>query len=212
MRRRYSSGGQVQLTRHAAIDFIVAQLAEEAARQAIPLSEIEREVLHFSESSQTPAKMIELMETFDRDYDQATYERKIVRLLKGAYKHTRSSRKDEWIAAIRRLEDVDVYLGVMVNQTGLFRPAGDVWRLFGTAFGLIGLIVVFLFFVEPVLGRYLTPEQQGFYAWLSAVVAGSLYTVARWIFGATAVDHVIDRLIDAITFRPLRETRRKSDR
>jgi hypothetical protein len=100
------------MTRHAAIGFIVDQIIEEAALRGVSLSDVEREMLYFSESAHMPARMIEAAEAFERDYDDASYERKIVDLLRGAYKRTRSTHADAWQPAVRRVNQSDIYLGV----------------------------------------------------------------------------------------------------
>ena len=61
------------------------------------LSDVERQMLYFSESPRMSAKMIEVAETFERDYDDADYERKIVDLLRVYYAiHHRSHSINEW--------------------------------------------------------------------------------------------------------------------
>lgn len=189
------------MTKRGAVDFVVAQIIDEASRCGIDLSDTEREVLCFSEGPRTPHRMIEVMEAFERDCDEGQYERKIAGLLRSAHERTRSNQKGDWQAAIERIRDTDVYVGVMMDQAGLLRPPGDWWRVLAAGASILVLIVGLGVFIEPTLNRHLSSEEQGLYLWLSLVAAGCLYTIARWIFGAAAVDRFTASIIDTVTFR-----------
>jgi hypothetical protein len=182
---------------------VIDQLSDEAARQGTPLSDVERAVLVFHESPHMPREMRDVMETFEREYDEQEYERRIVALLRDAYKRTRSSEKKRWAAALRELRDSDVYLGVMVDVAAL-RPPGDLWRLFGLGCLLMVLGVGAAFLADPldsVVERHVTREHLALYVWLFLLASAGLFTVARWIFGASAVDDQLDRAIDFVSFR-----------
>jgi hypothetical protein len=62
-------------------EFIVSRITTEAQRQGVPLSEIERKMLYFSETEWTLPDMAEVNDAFDREYDQAAYERKIGKII-----------------------------------------------------------------------------------------------------------------------------------
>jgi hypothetical protein len=188
------------VTTHAAVDFVVAQLVDEAARRGITLSDVERQVLYFTESEHTPRRMIELMEAFERDYDEAAYERKIADLLRGAYKHTRSNQKEAWASALHRIRNSDVYLGVMLDQADLLRPPGDIWRLFATGILVSALGMGSLLVTAWLFGRTGRSDDSAFYLWFTTLCGAVGYTVARWIFGADAVDRFVDRVITLVTF------------
>lgn len=47
------------VTTHGAVDFIVEHIVDEAARQGIALTDVERRVLYFAESRETPSEMLE---------------------------------------------------------------------------------------------------------------------------------------------------------
>ena len=61
-------------------EFLISELVAEAQRENVPLSEVERKMLYFTESGWTLPDMMKVSEDFDRDYDQAEYERKIAKL------------------------------------------------------------------------------------------------------------------------------------
>lgn len=196
----------VDVTTHAAVDFIVAQIVDEAARRAITVSDVERKVLYFAESADTPRSMVELMEAFERDYDESEYEQKISDLLRSAHKRTRSSDKDAWAAALKRLRHSDVYLGVMLDRTGLLRPPGDTWRLLASGTLVLAAFMGFLFGLDWLLGHP-TKDEAAFYAWAAALAVGVGYTIARWILGAEVVDSFIDKVISLITFGVVKDPR-----
>jgi hypothetical protein len=56
-----------------ALDFIASQIADQAQRDGVPLSEVERKMLYFSETASTLPDILEVSDEFDRDYDQAVY-------------------------------------------------------------------------------------------------------------------------------------------
>ena len=58
-------------TPREAKEFLVSRIVAEAQREGVPLSEIERKMLYFSETGWTLPDMMEVDEAFDRDYDAA---------------------------------------------------------------------------------------------------------------------------------------------
>jgi len=55
-------------------------IAAEAEREGVPLSDVERKMLYFSETGWTLPDMREVNEEFERDYDESEYEQKIATL------------------------------------------------------------------------------------------------------------------------------------
>ncbi len=95
-------------------EYLIGQILEEASREGIELSEIERKMLYFSETHWTLPDIDEVNESFDRDYDQKRYEKKIAELARGARKN-RSTDSNAWSDAIRLLRSEDHYLLVMID-------------------------------------------------------------------------------------------------
>jgi len=60
--------------------YLVERIVEEARREDVPLSEIETKMLYFSETAWTLPDILEVNETFEREYDEVEYEQKV-----GAY-------------------------------------------------------------------------------------------------------------------------------
>jgi hypothetical protein len=55
-------------------EFLISRIVEEAQRENIPLSEIERKMLYFTESGWTLPDIMKVNDDFDREYDQDEYE------------------------------------------------------------------------------------------------------------------------------------------
>src|SRR5271155_5603334 len=105
-------------------EFLICQLVAEAQSENVPLSEVERKMLYFTESGWTLPDMMKVSEDFDRDYDQAKYEQKIAKLVTQADRRIRKGSRDDyerWWAAIRFLQQEDHYMTVMIRLAGL-RP------------------------------------------------------------------------------------------
>ena len=103
-------------------EFLISQIVEEAQRENIPLSEVERKMLYFTESGWTLPDIMKVNEEFDREYDQDEYEHKIAKLVTKADKRIRKGVRDDydkWWAAIRFLEREDHYILVMIRLAGL---------------------------------------------------------------------------------------------
>src|ERR1700685_3367772 len=88
-------------------EFLVSELVAEADREGVPLSEIERKMLYFSETGWTLPDIMQVNEEFDSKYNQKSYETKIERLVRHAAKRLRNenpARLQSWAAAIRLLK------------------------------------------------------------------------------------------------------------
>jgi hypothetical protein len=186
-------------------EFLVSRIVEEAQRDNVVLTETERKMLYFSETSWTPRDTNSVSEEFDRSYDQAQYEKKIARLVRSAYRHARQGRDeyDSWWAAIRFLGRQDHYILVMIRQAGL-RPRGDRLMLWGTGV-LVAAVLVFLVFLSIFLqgkygidiGRYIPRRGD-----LAVLVCGTLiclfvgYQILRLLVGAKKADDFVSSVLD----------------
>ena len=102
--------------------FLVAKLLEQAALDGVPISDTEKRMFLFSETSQDPPDF-EAAEKFDEEYDDEEYETKITQLLKRAFARDKQTKdaKDSWKKHLAALEDEDFYGLVMVDQAGISR-------------------------------------------------------------------------------------------
>jgi hypothetical protein len=99
-------------------EYLAGKIVEEAKRQGVALSEVERKMLYFSETDWTLPDMMAVSEEFDRDYDQDEYEAKIAGLVRGieARDETRSEQeKEDWYEAVLKLCDGDHYLLTLID-------------------------------------------------------------------------------------------------
>lgn len=148
-------------TVRAAKDYLASRIIEEAEREGIQLSEIERKMLYFSETDWTLPDMEEVSAEFDRNYDQDEYEQKISGLIRGfkAGDEARSQQEiEDWDNAVEMISSEDHYLLVLIvgaSAGGAVRaqldrlepwlpvldgpserPAGDLKRLVLVSLGL----------------------------------------------------------------------------
>jgi hypothetical protein len=185
-------------------EFLVSRVIAEAQRENVPLSEIERKMLYFSESGWTLADITEVYEEFDREYDQDRYEKKIAGLIRKADKHARKESRDEydaWWAAIRFLKTEDHYISVMIGIAGL-RPAGDQLKLLGAGLGIVTcfLLAEFLsvrFKVEA--SRYLSSRGVLTFYFLEAAVGVAIaFLLFRLIYGRRKTNAVASKIVQKL--------------
>jgi hypothetical protein len=120
-------------------EFLISRIADQAQRDGVPLSEIERKELYFSESGWTLPDIMNVNEAFERDYDQDSYEKKIKKLVREARSRAHKEAPEEskaWSDAIRILS---VMLG---HPTVPRRPFVDLIRAVGTGLALSAIFAV----------------------------------------------------------------------
>ena len=160
-------------------EYLVSQIVEEAQRQGVSLSEIERKELYFSETGWTLPDIMEMNDEFDRQFDSDKYEKKVASLIRSARRRTRDESPEEsaaWTDAIKALGKEDHYILVMLTQAGapVGRPILDRLRLIATALAIVGIA----FAVGIISARYdidLTkyfPSKVEIGALMAAVLAG----------------------------------------
>jgi len=127
-----------------AIQFLATKIIEQARRDGVPLSDVECNMLCFSESSSTLPGTAELNDQFERNYDQAEYEKKVsglIRKVRAAERHDRLATQ-AWNDAVRSLRAEDYYLLVMIDQDyKRERPRGDLIKLIATAILIVSIAV-----------------------------------------------------------------------
>jgi len=184
-------------------EFLVAKIVEEASREGVSLSEIERKMLYFTETAWTLPDIMQVNAEFDRDYDQNEYEKKIAHLIKNAGERAEASSKEEYErfwSAIRRLKKEDHYILVMVNRSGL-HPPGDFRRLWsaGLIIVLVFTLVIFVSIKSGIdLDKFLSRGGLGLLAWGVAACAAIVYVILRWTLGAKRTDALAARLVERI--------------
>jgi hypothetical protein len=122
-------------------DFLVAQVAEQAAIEGVPLADLEKRMMYFTESD--PASCpdpLALNDEFEAQFEMSEYEAKISELLDHARERSRKedpARTRHWDDAVAELEKGDHYilvlLGVSGGLAGAERPKHDFLKLILTA-------------------------------------------------------------------------------
>lgn len=151
-------------------DFLANRIAAEAMREGVPLSDVERKMLYFSETGWTLPDIPEVNAEFERDYDQNKYEQKIAGLARRveSRNHAESPEEQEgWNDAVLKLSEEDHYLTVlitMVNEPTVvkhgfiptldvpdIRPAHDRLKLWVTALVVVtGLLAGALIYARII--------------------------------------------------------------
>lgn len=138
-------------TARDAKEFLINRIVAEAELEGVSLSEVERKMLYFSETAWTLPDIKGVNEAFERDYDQAEYERKIAKLVSSACaKDSDEDRNDSngWSEATRMLRKEDHYLLVLIAGAGeSVRPRNDFKKLFVIALAAAFVMVAIYFFV-----------------------------------------------------------------
>jgi hypothetical protein len=99
-------------------EFLVSRIVEEASRQQVRLSELERKMLYFSEGYPTLPDMMEVNEQFDAQYDSEKYEEKIRGLSKSAIQRDQKESPQMvllWQEAVKVLNKEDHYILLMLD-------------------------------------------------------------------------------------------------
>jgi hypothetical protein len=122
-------------------DFLVQQIAEQAALDNVSHSELEKKMMYFVENDPTScANPLELNHEFEARYHTTEYEGKIAGLLHGAYKRLTAEDPQKvrnWDEAFRTLYTGDHYLPVMWDMPPTKNRRTDLFVMV-----VIGLLVV----------------------------------------------------------------------
>ena len=126
-------------------DFLVEQATKQAALDNLPLSDLEKKMMYFTESDPVScADPLELNDAFEAQYDTAEYEAKMSRLLQHAYdrlKVENSDSKRVWDHSVRDLRKGDHYVLVLLDlEPTSEHPTRDSFKLVGT-----GLLIALSF-------------------------------------------------------------------
>jgi len=123
----------------------------EAELERVPLSDVEKKMLHFTEVHPSLPDIYDVYAEFERDYNSDEYERKVAELLKNARDNDRKQSADAeqpWKDALNALRAEDHYILVMTGQAFGFgsESRGSRFRDF-LIYISIGVGVVLLLFL-----------------------------------------------------------------
>ena len=180
-------------------DFLVAQTAEQAALEGVPLPDLEKRMMYFTESGYVPEDPIKLNEEFEAEYDSDEYEAKISRLLHHAYqrlpKENDAVRKN-WDLAIKCLRRGDHYLLVMWDLAPpTWTPVRDSLKLLASSLGLaaLGILAVFIAPKFEPQWRWLQEAAQAHWHFLFGIFIAIFLAV---LFFPRRVGNAMDWLLD----------------
>jgi hypothetical protein len=134
-------------------DFLVGEAARQAEIEGIPLSDLEKRMMYFTEGPDAVENPIQLNEDFEAAYDGYEYEGKISQLLKHARARLKSQSAAEletWKHAVATLREGDHYLSVMVGGMGWIVPAKLSIRILAPFVCLIVVVVAFRRWYGPL--------------------------------------------------------------
>jgi hypothetical protein len=110
-------------------DFLVQQTAEQAVLENVPLSGLEKRMMYFTETGECPEDPIALNDAFEAEYDSTAYEKKISRLMAGAYRRIKRENPEKlrsWNEAFRVLGKGDHYILLFWRQK-TFKKSPRMW-------------------------------------------------------------------------------------
>lgn len=195
-----------RLRAQQAKEFLISQIVEEARRENVLLSEVERKMLYFTESEETLPDMLDVNDQFERDYDASVYEKKISDLVGSAFKRNwKESSADEqrWKQAIADLRKEDHYLLVMVDRAmRSIRPKGDQLKLLGTALAIVVVLLCGSLFAAKHnvdLSDYFPSRSTIFVvAWGIAACLLIAYVVLRLLLGEQRMQSLFVKVLEKI--------------
>ncbi len=179
-------------------EFLVSSIVSEAGLENVPLSEIERKELFFSETGWTLPDMLRLNEEFERNYDCDEYERKIANLIRNARmraEQTDPGGRKSWSDAIEILSKEDHYILAMIRQAGgSTRPRDDLLKLLLTAFAVIALFLILTIIAEHFRIDTSRPALR-YYLWVAAISVVALYLSAFAVLGRKSTENLLGRIL-----------------
>jgi hypothetical protein len=133
----------------AAKEFLVACIVEEAQREDVPLTEIERKMLFFSETHWTLPDIYEVNSAFEQEYNTADYEGKIsqlIRSFKARVRRDDPAKLEDWNREVAAIASEDHYLLVMIGAADEPSPSKRLLRLvlMGVVAGMAALLLTFV--------------------------------------------------------------------
>jgi hypothetical protein len=148
-------------------EYLIGRIIAEAEGEGVPLSEVERKMLYFSETDWTLPGILEVNAEFERDYDDTEYEQKIAGLVRNLEARATPEEQEQWGDALIKLSEGDHYLQVLIDYDSILpesqhprlgklapwlpamdapikRPPGDLRRLILVGLGFGALLMIAL--------------------------------------------------------------------
>jgi hypothetical protein len=132
-------------------DFLVKQTVIQAALDGVPLSDVEKRMMYFTEGPEATEDPTQLNDDFEAEYEMAPYEAKMSKLLHRAYARIKKENPETartWNESIRILKKGDHYILVLWGECStdeLLRPPYDSLKLLATASLVVALLLGIIF-------------------------------------------------------------------
>jgi hypothetical protein len=162
-------------------DFLVQETAKQASLEGVPVSELEKRMMYFTERGYVPEDPIALNDEFEAQYDTDEYEAKIAELLNHAYKRARKENDEtrkHFDAAIKSLRRGDHYLLVMWDMgsgVGPLRLGPGSPRVYLMVLVVLALALGVFFAMRWVVHHFTPPNPRILQAIVVAVVLFGLF-------------------------------------
>jgi hypothetical protein len=151
-------------------DFLVQQTAEQAALENVPLSDLEKQMMYFTETGECPEDPIALNEAFEATHDTAEYEAKISALMHHAYQRIKKENREtarRWKEATKELSKGDHYILILAGasyptERPQERHPYDSLKLLATAVLLAAAMLMFAFVWDRIAPHF--PNSLGWFA------------------------------------------------
>jgi hypothetical protein len=164
-------------------DFLVQQTAEQAALENVPLSDLEKRMMYFTETGECPEDPVALNDAFEAAYDTGEYEAKVSKLMHHAYQRITKENPEtahRWKEAMKQLSRGDHYLLILygVNypkERPQERPPYDSLKLL-----CAGILVASAMFVFALVWDRIAPHFPDSLGWIARRLI--LYSVLALYF------------------------------
>lgn len=133
-------------------EYLIQRILAQADRDGVPLSEVERKMLYFSETGWTLPDMMAVGRAFDQTYDQNEYEDKIGQVIQ-RIRNQPESDNGLWDEAVERLPHEDHYLLVLIDAALKDRSRSskfsrwEILKLILASFAVLAIYAPFAFFL-----------------------------------------------------------------
>ncbi len=124
-------------------EYLGGKIVAQAQQDHVPLSDVERKMLYFSETGWTLPDMMAVNQAFDETYDQDAYEAKIGQIVQRIHQQPGAELDNDWDEAVGRLLKEDHYLSVLIRGAGSESTDLSSWDVIKLI--LAGAVVVTLY-------------------------------------------------------------------
>jgi hypothetical protein len=180
----------------AALEYVVQVIETEAVAMGVTLDDVERQMLRLSWLNENRPEMLEVVETFEREYTLREFETKLSGLITSLRRRIRRGRSAElraWEDAMELLWPVStcVVVGLIEKSHRQLRPRGDLRNLLLASLVLTAAMLFGIFWLVDQSVNFHPPRGFALMVGLGFVLTASWFgsrahtntwagAVARW--------------------------------